>query len=178
MQITGHELSRGELRRQKQLIRQLLVHHVRPLLATARLLMLESDVRMPVMRVPRANGGVTKLLQACDGMIDAARPFEAAFIASGLPAGFLARFKNARDELEQGIASRATLIGSHVGARVGLGVEIRRGRRAVDHLDAVVRAVFEDQVTLARWRVAKRVHLLRGAGEARSDAEAPLEQAA
>lgn len=179
-QITGRELSSGELRRQKQLIKQLFDRHVRPLVMIARTQIEPlSDVRLPAMRMPRANGGVTKIIQACDGMIEAARPFEAAFVANGLPADFLARFTSARDELENGLGSRATLIGTHVGARAGLQVQVRRGRSLVDRLDAVVRASFDgDQVTLARWRAAKRAHLLPGASVARSTAEAPLAQAA
>lgn len=175
-QVSGRELSRGELRRQRQLARQLVDRHMRPIVTIARAqIEPESDVRMPAaIRMPRAGLGVTKLLQACDGMIEAAGPFEAAFVANGLPADFLARFTSARDELEGGLGSRATLVGQHVGARAGLGVQIRRGRRAVDRLDAVVRASFDgDEVTLARWRTAKRVHQLTGGAAARGTDQVP-----
>lgn len=179
-QVTGRELSRGELRRQKQLIRQLFDRHIRPVVQIARTqIEPESDVRLPAMRMPRPNAGVTKIIQACDGIIEAARPFEAALVANGLPADFLARFTSARDELENGLGSRATLIGTHVGARAGLQVQMRRGRRVVDRLDAVVRAAFEgDAVTLATWRAAKRAHQLSGGGVVRGAVEEPLAQAA
>ena len=169
-QITGRELSRAELRRQEQLVQQLLDRHMRPIATIARAqIEPESDVRMPAaIRMPRTSIGVTKILQACDGMIEAARPFEAAFVANGLPADFLTRFTSARNELERTLGGRATLIGTHVGARTGLQVQMRRGRRAVDRLDAVVRASFDgDEVTLATWRSAKRVHQLPGGSAGR-----------
>ena len=175
-QITGQALSRAEIRLQAKLVQQLVDRHMRPIAAIARAqIEPESDVRMPAaIRMPRTGVGVTKMLQACDGMIAAARPFEAAFVANGLPADFLARFSSARNALESMLGGRATLIGTHVGARTGLEVQIRRGRSAVDRLDAVVRASFDgDEVTLAKWRVAKRVHQLSGGASARGTDEVP-----
>ena len=158
-QITGRELSRAELRLQRQLIQRLLDRHMRPIVAIARAQIdPESDVRMPA----------------------AARAFEAAFVANGLPADFLARFTSARNELEGVLGGRAALIGTHVGARTGLRVQVRRGRHAVDRLDAVVRASFDgDEVTLDTWRAAKRVHQRPGGAAARGTDEAePQPQAA
>lgn len=92
-------------------------------------------------------------------MIESARRFEALFIANGLPADFLAQFVSARDALERVMGGRATQIGTHVAARVGLRVQLLRSRNAVDRLDAIVRASFRaDVVTLTAWRGAKRVH--------------------
>ena len=131
------------------------------------------------IKMPRAGIGVTKLLQACDGMIAAARPFEAVFIANGLPADFLARFTAVRDELEGMLGDRAALVGTHVGARAGLQVQIRRGRSAIDRLDAVVRAAFDGDVeTLAKWRAAKRVHQLSGPSASRGTDTDEVQQAA
>jgi hypothetical protein len=167
-QVTGRQLSSGELRWQKRMIRQMRDRHIRPMVAIARAQVEPgSDVRIPAIRMPQTNLGVTKFLQACDGMIEAARPFEAAFVASGLPADFLARFTAARDELEGGLGVRATHIGQHIGARAGLQVQMHRGRRALDHIDAVVRASFDgDEATLATWRFAKRAHQLPGGSTA------------
>ena len=180
-QITGRALSGGELRMQEKLVKKLRSQHMRPISAIARAqIEPESDVRMPAaIRMPQASLGVTKILQACDGMIAAARPFEAAFIANGLPVDFLARFTTARNELEGMLGGRATLIGTHVGARTGLEVQVRRGRSAIDRLDAVVRAAFDgDEVTLAKWRAAKRVHQLSGGAAARGTDSDEEQQAA
>jgi hypothetical protein len=159
-QVTGRQLSRAELRRQAQLSQQLVDQHMRPLVTIARAqIEPESDVRLPAaMQMPRSGVGVTRILQASDGMIEAARPFEAALVAHGLPADFLAQFTAARDALEGVLDGRAVHIGTHAGAGKGLQVEMRRGRRAVDRIDAVVRASFaNNEVVLATWRAAKRV---------------------
>jgi hypothetical protein len=115
------------------------------------------------LRMPRSGSGVTKVLQANDGMIAAARSFAEVFVAHGLPADFLERFTAARNALEEVAAGRATHVGAHVAARAGMQVQVRRGRRAVGRIDAVVRASFDgDEMTLAAWRAAKRVHQLGG----------------
>ena len=183
-QISGRELSRGESRRQRQLVRQIISRHMRPIVAIAHAqIEPDSDVRLPAsLRMPRAGIGVTKILQASDGMIVAARPFEPVFVANGLPADFLARFTAARNELEAALGGRAAHVDAHVSARSALEVELRRGRRAVARIDSIVRASFDtDEATLAAWRVAKRVQLPRGGSGVRAEEEQPappLQQAA
>ncbi|MBK7907357.1 MAG: hypothetical protein IPJ78_12480 [Gemmatimonadetes bacterium] len=181
MQLTGSARSRAERHVMAKLVRQLLVRHMRPIAAIARAQFgSDSNERMPVaIKMPPAGLGVTRVLQACGSMITAARPFEAVFIANGLPADFLARCTAVRDELEAMLSERAAMVGAHVGARAGLAVEIRRGRNAVDRLDAVVKAAFDgDEETLAKWRAAKRVHQLTGGAAVRDSEAAPLPQAA
>lgn len=159
-QFSGRHLSTTELGRQRELSRRILVQHVRPLVAIAKShLPPDEEGRLPsALRMPKGAVGVTTLLQVCDGMIDATRPYEAAFIANGLPADFLTRFTAVRNELDAILRGRATLVGVHVGAGQGVQMQVRRGRRAVDRLDAIVRASFDgDAVTLGRWRVAKRM---------------------
>jgi hypothetical protein len=187
-QLSGQALSMGEVRRQRQLIQRLRVHHIRPLVAIARgEVESHSEVRLlGSLRMPPVRLGVTALLQACDAMIEVARTFESELIESGLPADFIARFREVRDELEQVPRVRASHTGSHVGARKGLQVQLRRGRSAVDQLDAVVRSAFDgDEAVLAKWRAAKRVQRLpsgrRAAGatggataEALATAEVPV----
>ena len=63
----------------------------------------ETPLTAPRTALPRvvwvgfAGLGVTKLLQSCDGILEAVRPFEAVFVARGRPADFLARFTAMRD---------------------------------------------------------------------------------
>ena len=181
MQLTGRARSRAERHVMARLVRQLRVRHMRPIAAIARAQFgSDSNERMPVaIKMPPAGLGVTRVLQACGSMITAARPFEAVFIANGLPADFLARCTAVRDELEAMLSERAAMVGAHVGARAGLAVEIRRGRNAVDRLDAVVKAAFDgDEETLAKWRAAKRVHQVGGAVAVRDAEGVPQPQAA
>ena len=170
-QISGRALGRGALHHQRQLIARLRDRHMRPIVTIARAqIEPDSDVGLPVaFRMPKVRLGVTKMLQACDGMMEVAKTFEAVLIENGLPSDFLARFRNDRDALERTCARRAGLTGSHVAARKGLEVELRRGRRAVDRLDAVVRVAFEgDEVLIAAWRATKRVHQLPGGASTRA----------
>jgi len=100
-QHSGHDLSRAEVRRQADQIARLFDRHIRPIVTIARSQIApESDAGLPsALRLPKANLGSTKVLAACDGMIEAARQFEAVFVANGLPANFLAQFQGARDTL-------------------------------------------------------------------------------
>jgi hypothetical protein len=162
-QSSALALRRAESARLEQLIRRLRDRHMRPIVTTARAeLDAGSDVRLPeALRMPATKLGVTRMLQASDGMIEAATPFSATLIARGLPVDFLQRFRLARNELELSAARHATLHGAYLAAGKGLQVELRRGRLEVDRLDALLRASFEgDEAVLAAWRAAKRVHRL------------------
>jgi hypothetical protein len=174
-QHTGRDLSRMEVRRQADLSGVLLDQHIRPIVTIARAQIEPgSDVGLPAgLRMPRLPLGPTKLIAVCDGMIEAARPYEAVFVANGLPADFLAQFQGARQALERVMGGRATQVGTHVAARAGLQVQLRHGRRAVERLDAIVRASFRgDLATLTAWRGAKRVQQVPGGAAARASDEA------
>jgi len=171
-QVLGREQSRAEARRQDDQIEAIYDLHMRPIVAIARAqIEAGSDVGLPAgLRMPRIPLGPTKVLAACAAMIEAARPFEALFVSKGLPADFLARFTAARDALVRTRGARDAQVRRHVTARAGLYVQLRRGRRAVGQLDAIVRASFRgDHITLSTWRGAKRVHHAPG----RAGAPAP-----
>ncbi len=178
-QLSGRDLARGEVRWQQQLVHRLIVRHLRPIVAMARAQVgPDAEVRLPAtVRMPRAKIGITRLLQECDSIIEIARPFEAILVAEGLPADFLAQCTAARDALVRSLSDRAHLVMSHIGARAGLEVELRRARLAVMRIDALVRASFDaDEAVLAAWRSAKRVHLLPGAADRRSGGGARPEE--
>lgn len=175
-QLFGRDLSAGELRRQQQLMKRIVDRHMRPIVTIARAqIEPNSDVRLPrALKLPRSGVGVSRLIDAADAMIKAARQFEATFVANGRPADFIAQFEAAIAELKQVLGVRGTLVGTHVGARKGIYVMLRRGRRAVDRLDAIVRVAFEgNEVVLEKWRVAKRVQAVRGGSTARVEVPAP-----
>ena len=171
-QHTGRDTSRMELRRQEDQIALLLDGHIRPIVTIARAQIEPgSDVGLPDgLRMPKLPLGPTKFIAVCDGMIEAARPHEAVFVANGLPADFLAQFASARTALERVMGGRATQVGTHVAARAGLQVQLRRGRRAVERLDAIVRASFRGDVAiLTYWHGAKRVQQTPGGAGARGE---------
>lgn len=180
-QVSGRVLSRKETSVQARLVQRIVQRHMRPIVAIARRqLDAEAEVQLPsALRLPKVSERATRILLACDGMIEAVRPFEARFVASGLPADFLAQFIAARDELAAALGGRAAHIGTQVGATRGMAVQMRRGRDAVERLDAIVRASFDgDEVTLTRWRAARRVQLVPGGAGTRGDDVPPEAQAA
>ena len=136
---------------------------------------LGSDVGLPAgLRMPKLPLGPTKLIAVCDGMIEAARPHEKVFVENGMRADFLAQFASARDTLERVMGGRANQVGTKVAARAGLKVQLLRGRRAMDRIDAVVRASFRgDLVTLTAWRGAKRVQQTGGGAGGRGAVDVP-----
>lgn len=156
---------RAALRRQQDIVERIKDEHMRPMVTIARSQMEPgADVGLSAgLRMPTGKLGLQELLQWCDGMLEMVRPFEALFIAGGMPADFLARFAAAREELVRSMHTRARLTTAHVAARKGLQVELRRARLAVDRLDALVRACYRrDEAVLSVWRSTKRVHKLAG----------------
>jgi hypothetical protein len=171
-QVYGRQFSAAELRRQEQLMQRIVDRHMRPIVTIARAQIdAGSDVRLPeALKLPRSGIGVTKLLAAAQAMIEGARQFEALFVTNGRPADFIAQFVAATAELEQVLGARGTLVGTHVGAKKGIYVMLRRGRRVVDRLDSIVRVAFEgNAVALEKWRVAKRVQAIRGGSSSAAD---------
>jgi hypothetical protein len=167
-ELVGRDLSRAELRRRDQLVERLRDRHMRRIVAIAQAqIEPQSDVRLPAaLRMPPGNLSVSRLLHAADAMIEAARAFEAVFVSKGLPADFLAQFRQTRDELEQSANTRAQFVGSHIGARKGLEVQFRRAQRAMVRLDAEVREAYEgNEVVLAAWRGVKRLQRRPGVRE-------------
>ena len=159
-QYRGQELGRAEARRQAEQIALLVDQHIRPIVTIARAqIEPHSDVGLPAaLRMPKLPINPSRVLTVCDGMMEAAQAHEALFVAHGLPADFLAQFAAARASLERLTGGRTVQVGARVAARAGLRVQLRRGRRAVERLDALVRASYRnDPGVLAAWRIAKRV---------------------
>ncbi len=175
-QLRGRELSRAERRRQQDQVSALLDGYIRPIVTIARAQIAPgSDVGLPAaLRMPKLPIRPTALLEFCDHMIAAAREHEAVFVANGLPADFLEQFAAAREALVRVTAERVSQVGAHVAARAALRVQLTRGRRAVERLDAIVRASFRaDPATLDAWRIAKRVQALPGGAPASAAAGDP-----
>ena len=174
-QVYGVHLSAAEVRRQRQLMQRLVDRHMRPIVTIARAqIEANSDVRLPeAVQLPKAGIGVIKLLAAAEAMINTAREFEPVLISNGRPADFIAQFAAAIAEVDQVLGVRGTLAGRQIGAKKGIYVMLRRGRRAVDRLDSVVRVAFEgNEVAMEKWRVAKRVQAIRGGSSSSAEGTA------
>ncbi|MCC7001307.1 MAG: hypothetical protein IT357_04050 [Gemmatimonadaceae bacterium] len=174
MEYRGREVGRAEKRRQADQLRLLVDEHIRPIVTIARAqIEPQSDVGLPAgLRMPALPLNPSKAVTVCDGMLEAARPHEVLFVANGLPADFLEQFANARNELERLTGGHTTQVGAHKAARSLLPVQLVRGRRAVERLDAIVRASYRrDPGVLAAWRSAKRVQKTPGGAGSRVESD-------
>jgi hypothetical protein len=109
------------------------------------------------------------------------RRYEARFVEAGMPADFLQQLDAAVETISQSILGKARSLGRQVGGRAGIEKEIKRGRRALTGLDAIVRRTFRDKPdVLEKWRSAKRLRGVPGGSGAVSDVApdiAPAESA-
>jgi hypothetical protein len=160
-QVSGLRLSQAEKRRQDVLMRQLRERHLRPIAAIARANRAEMPGIDRALRLPHASLGPIGLVSAAKSIRRSVGLYQPVFVRNGRPADFLEQLDSAIMSLDESAAGRGRLVARHVGARAGIKKELRRGRRAVDMLDTIVRVAFEGQDdVLAEWDVAKRVQSL------------------
>jgi hypothetical protein len=164
-QVSGHQLSRSELKRQKALERNLRDRHMRPIVRIARMAIEPEPGIAEKLTMPPTSVGFLKLIAAAQAMRQAAAPYQATFVQNGLPENFLEQFAESETALSNAVVLRGRNIGTKAGAGAGLALQLSRGRKAVEALDSIVIIAFNaDPVVLAAWRVAKRVKGLPGGG--------------
>lgn len=164
-QVAGRRLSRAETQRQKGLRRKLREEHLSPIAQIARATLPDVEGVANALRVPNENLSTLKYCAEAKGMRAAVTPYVAAFVEAGRPESFLEQLDAAIEEVRQSVLGKARTVGQHVGAKAGMRQEIKRGRQAVELIDTIVRAGFRGKPDiLARWRSAKRLRLLSGAG--------------
>lgn len=169
-QVEGRRLRHAEVSRQAALRKALREQHLRPIAQIARAELADAPGIEKALRMPAHNLNPLRLIAEAHAMRSAATPYEAQFIEAGRPADFLAQLDAATEAVRQSILGKARNLGQQVGAGAGLAKEIKRGRRAVDVLDTIVRAAFrQDSNVLAEWRSAKRIRVLPSGANARNE---------
>jgi hypothetical protein len=164
-QVVGGRLSRAERNREQALCTALRELHLKPISKIAKATLADSPGIDKALKMPRSGISTTKLIDEAKAMIDAVRQYSPTFVANGRPEDFLARLDAAIEELRGAMLGKARNFGTKVGAKAGLEQEIKRGRSAVEMLDAIVTTVFAgDRERLAKWRIAKRVRAIPGGG--------------
>lgn len=162
-QTGGSRLSKAERRREKALQRSLRELHLSPISKIARATLSESPGIEKALKMPAPQLSTTQLIDEAMGMREAVTVYAPTFVANGLPGDFLEQLDAAIAALRGAMLGKARNVGTKVGARAGIAQEIKRGRSAVQMLDAVVTTAFAgDKDTLVKWRVAKRVRAQRG----------------
>jgi hypothetical protein len=164
-QVAGRRLSRAETQRQKRLRAVLRELHLRPLSKVAKASLSEAPGIDKALVMPAPQLSSTKLIAEAQGMRDAVVPYQPVFVRSGRPENFVAQLDAAIEELRQSQLGRARNVGRGVGAKAGMKDEVKRGRDAVELLDAIVTTSFASNPdVLAKWRLARRIQGLPGGG--------------
>lgn len=160
-QVLGGQTTKAQQALQRTLAYRLREHHMRPLVAIAQDEIAGQPGIQHAMQIPKDTASVTRLLAAAEAMAAAVEQYQPVFVAADRPKDFLEQLKQATAALRASVNEVATRTGTRVGARAGLAMEIRRGRRAVNRLHTVVKVAFEnDPIALAWWKNAKRVRAL------------------
>ena len=160
-QVLGGQITKAEQTLQRALAHRLREHHMRPLVAIAQDEIADQPGIQHAMTIPKDTASVTRLVAAAEAMAGAVEQYQPVFVTAGRPKDFLEQLKEATAALRESVNEVATRTGTRVGARAGLAMEIRRGRRAVNRLHTVVKVAFEgDDEALAWWKNARRVRAL------------------
>jgi hypothetical protein len=180
-QVYGHRESEGETQRLYAAVRRLRDHHIKQLVAIARMqtevIALDQLCTLPRRRMP-----VTMLLAHTRALADNVRQYEPLFVRYGMPADFVARLEEASAEVFRTQMRRERARSLHVGATVAIVAHLRRARRVVEVIDSQLRTWYEgDAVRLAEWEVARRVKekpgVRRQVGETTVESEQTVERA-
>ena len=168
-------LTRLALTRQYQALRTtLLEHHVAPIVAMARSVLVPG-VHMAFIRMPRGNASAPMLAAAVGGLAESAARHERAFIDGGLPEGFLARLHDAVDAMTAADTRRASLRGARLAATSGIARTLSDADTVVRVLGTLVRAAMGGDARLVDgWHaVAEPRRLAKGAASASRRAVPP-----
>ena len=157
-QQAGRRLSRAETQRQKALRRKLREEHLGPIAQIARAMLSDAPGIEKALKLPSDSLSILKLVAEANAMRQSIALYAPVFVDAGRPDNFLEQLDAIIEELRDSLLGKARSVGTHVGAKAGLEKEIRRGRRAVQVIDTIVRASFRGKSdTLATWRAAKRI---------------------
>ena len=170
-QQSGVRLSRHASQRRASLLATLRSEHLRPIATVASGVLVGSPGLDAALRLPEARVPATRMLADARAVRDAVVPYAATFVANGRTADFLERLDGAIAALEASVMERARTAQLQAAAAKGLREEIRRGRKAVAMVDAIVQVHFRAQpAMLAAWRAARRMQAVRGRSAGAADA--------
>jgi hypothetical protein len=115
------------------------------------------------LRMPRKSADNEALLAAAGGMAEAAEKEKAVFVKHGLPATFVDELRAATSTLSEALGARVESVRRRVTATKAVDVQLRRGRRAVRLLNAILSPrLASDPELLAAWDNARRVKEVAG----------------
>jgi len=156
-QESGRRFQRVYEQSQHALRGELYVKHMRPISLVAREVFGASGMAR-AFRLPSTRKVSQTVLNAARAMAQAAENNREVFLEHGLAADFLDQLRSAIDALAQARTSKATSLRRQVTATASTDGLVKRGRKAVRLLDAILVPRFANEPELlAAWRTAKKV---------------------
>lgn len=177
-QEAGFRLTKAQTKHQRELRQQLWERHMLPIALVAREVFgiegLDRALKLPPVSSPNE-----RVVSAAGAMAEAAARQEPVFIEHGLAPDFAAQLRSAAAELATVMGTRDGNQRRQVEATAAVRVLVRRGRRALRLLNAVVRPrLAHDQGLLAAWDTVRSVKDVGGGHQAAAESTAPELEAA
>jgi hypothetical protein len=155
----------GQLNDERRLSEKFRRKHLRPIAEIAQAKLPDEVDLLSNLKVPRHTSNSTTLVARGNAMGDAVAPFTQTFLDAGLPTDFVAQLKAAAEQLAKAVSNKGNLRSGRRGATDGITKEVRKARKAVRVIDAMVKAQLQaNEPLVTEWRDAVRV--IRG-GSAR-----------
>jgi hypothetical protein len=169
-QDAGIRFTRVHTERERVLARTLYSEHMQPISRIARdvfgLSGMDKAFRLPRTKVP------VSIVAAALAMAEAAQKEKDVFLRHALAQDFIEQLKTAASALEENRTAKTESARRRTTATASVQDQLKRGRKAVRLLDAVLLPrLRKDPQLLAAWRSAKRVRPTTVAGSVESQAQ-------
>lgn len=129
--------AKAATRGKARLLEVLRLEYLRPIALTGTTLFPNDQDMQRALQMPPFRDH-ERILAAAYAMLDRVAPHKELFLGRGFAPDFLERFKKAADDFKQAIDGRSADVGHRSAATVGQLEELRRGRRLVRLLNAMV----------------------------------------
>jgi hypothetical protein len=179
-QEAGHRVTKGETKRQQALRETLWSAHMLPISRIAREAFgvpgMDQKLKMPPKRADNE-----ALVSAANAMAEVAERDPQVFVEHGLPQDFAQQLRTAAATLNDALGTRVESVRRRVSATASVSELIKRGRRAVRLLNAILAPrLAGDPDLLAAWKSVKRPNNQGGGSGVvgSSDATTPAVKAA
>ena len=156
-QEAGHRLTKAETKNQRELRRELWDNHMLPIARVARDVFGIAGVDR-ALKLPKKTVANEAVLAAAGAMAEAASKQETALIEHGLSKDFVAELRAATGALATALGNRDGTMRRRVTATAGMKDQLKRGRRALRLLNAILAPkLATDPELLAAWNNVRRV---------------------
>ena len=172
-QEAGFRLTKAQTKHQRELREQLWERHMLPIARVARdvfgIAGMDRALKLPAVSSPNE-----RIVSAAGAMAEAAERQAQAFLDHGFEPDFIAQLRSAAAELARVMGSRDGNQRRRVEATAAVRELLKRGRRALRLLNAIVRPrLANDPSLLAAWDKVRSVRELGGASQAPAGSTTP-----